>query len=77
MISLDGKQLRGSYDRRRQQSPLSVVSAWSTQNRMMLGLVKVEEKSNEIKAIPVLRLVARHQWSYHYYRRCWNPNEYC
>lgn len=31
-----------------------MVSAWSSENRLMLGQVKVEDKSNEIKAIPAL-----------------------
>lgn len=54
VIAIDGKQMRGSYHRRQKQSSLHVVSAWSSQNRIMLGQVKVEEKSNEITAIPVL-----------------------
>lgn len=54
IIPIDGKSLKGSYDRNRRQSSLHTVSAWATENRLMLGQVKVEDKSNEIKAIPAL-----------------------
>ncbi len=54
VIPIDGKTMRGSYDRGLQQSALHVVSAWSSENRLMLGQMKVNEKSNEIKAIPAL-----------------------
>jgi predicted transposase YbfD/YdcC len=54
VIALDGKQSRGSYDRNRNQSALHVVSAWANENRLMLGQVKVKDKSNEISAIPSL-----------------------
>jgi predicted transposase YbfD/YdcC len=54
VIPIDGKTLKGSYDRNKKQSSLHMVSAWATENRLMLGQVKVEDKSNEIKAIPAL-----------------------
>jgi predicted transposase YbfD/YdcC len=54
VIPIDGKTLKGSYDRNKKQSSLHLVSAWATENRLMLGQVKVESKSNEIKAIPAL-----------------------
>ena len=54
MIPIDGKRLKGSYDRSKNQSALHVVSAWASENRFMLGQVKVENKSNEITAIPAL-----------------------
>ena len=54
VVSLDGKTMRGSYDRISSQSALHVVSAWATENRLMLGQVKVDSKSNEITAIPGL-----------------------
>ena len=53
-IAIDGKQSRGSYDRNASKSALHVVSAWASENRLMLGQVKVEDKSNEITAIPAL-----------------------
>jgi predicted transposase YbfD/YdcC len=54
VIPIDGKRLRGSYDREQHQSALQVVSAWASENRILLGQVKVDDKSNEIKAIPAL-----------------------
>lgn len=54
VIAIDGKQSRGSYDRNTKKSALHVVSAWASENRLMLGQVKVEDKSNEITAIPAL-----------------------
>ena len=54
VIPIDGKSVRGSYDRNKKQSALHLVSAWSSEHRLMLGQVKVENKSNEITAIPSL-----------------------
>lgn len=54
VIAIDGKQLRGSVDRFESQSVINVVSAWATANELVLGQVKVDEKSNEITAIPRL-----------------------
>ena len=54
VIPIDGKCLKGSYDRNRKQSALHVVSAWASEHRLVLGQVKVESKSNEITAIPAL-----------------------
>ena len=54
-VSIDGKVLKGSARKRKQISPISLVSAWCTENSgLMLGQVKTENKSNEIKAIPEL-----------------------
>lgn len=54
VIAIDGKQSKGSYDRNQKKSALHVVSAWANQNRLMLGQIKVKDKSNEITAIPAL-----------------------
>ena len=54
LISLDGKTLRGSYERGGKQGMIHMVSAWTSQNRLVLGQRKVNEKSNEITAIPEL-----------------------
>ncbi len=54
IIAIDGKTLRGSANRRKKQPALHLVSAWATQNRVVLGQVRTEEKSNEIEAIPRL-----------------------
>ena len=53
-IAIDGKTLRHSFDRKREQSPLHVVSAWACEHRLVLGQVAVDSKSNEITAIPAL-----------------------
>ena len=54
MIPIDGKTLKGSYDRIKGQSALHLVSAWASEHRLLLGQLKVESKTNEIKAIPAL-----------------------
>ena len=54
VIPIDGKSIKGSYDRNKKQSALHVVSAWASEHRLMLGQVKVANKSNEITAIPAL-----------------------
>ncbi len=54
VIPIDGKTVRGSYERNGEQSALHLVSAWASENRLFLGQVKVEDKSNEITAIPAL-----------------------
>lgn len=53
-MPIDGKSVKGSYDRNKKQSALHLVSAWASEHRLMLGQVKVEDKSNEITAIPAL-----------------------
>ena len=54
VIAIDGKQLHGSQDAGNGQAALDMVSAWATANQLVLGQVKVEDKSNEIPAIPRL-----------------------
>jgi predicted transposase YbfD/YdcC len=54
VIAVDGKTVRASLDRARGKNPLHVVSAWASTNRVVLGEVMVDEKSNEITAIPKL-----------------------
>jgi predicted transposase YbfD/YdcC len=54
VIAIDGKQPRGSRDRRAGKSAITMVSAWAKENRLVLGQVKTAEKSNEITAIPQL-----------------------
>ena len=54
LISIDGKTVRRSLDKRNNKFPIHIVSAWSSRNRISLGQIKVEEKSNEITAIPEL-----------------------
>jgi predicted transposase YbfD/YdcC len=51
-VAIDGKTLRGSGSAT--LGPLHLVSAWATAQRLSLGQVAVDAKSNEITAIPVL-----------------------
>jgi predicted transposase YbfD/YdcC len=53
-VAIDGKSLRRSHDRSSMKKMLHSVSAWSATNRLMLGQLAVDEKSNEITAIPKL-----------------------
>ena len=53
-IALDGKMLRRSHDHTNGKKALHMVSAWSSENRIVLGQEKVRDKSNEIIAIPEL-----------------------
>lgn len=58
VIAIDGKTLRRSHNRSAGKGAIHLVSAWATGNRLTLGQVKVEGKSNEITAIPeMLRLL--------------------
>ena len=54
LIAIDGKTVRGSYDRRDAKAAIHMVSAWATENKLSLGQVVADEKSNEITAIPEL-----------------------
>lgn len=54
VVAIDGKQLRRSTDQAAGKNPINMVSAWAEANRLVLGQVRVDEKSNEITAIPVL-----------------------
>jgi len=54
VIAIDGKTLRAAYERGGKSSMIHMVSAWAVENRLVLGQRKVDEKSNEITAIPEL-----------------------
>ncbi len=54
VIPIDGKTIRGSYDRNQGKSALHVISAWASEQRLVLAQLKVDDKSNEITAIPAL-----------------------
>jgi predicted transposase YbfD/YdcC len=54
VIAIDGKQLRRSHDKTLGKKAIHMVSAWATENHLVLGQVKVKTKSNEITAIPAL-----------------------
>lgn len=54
VIAIDGKNLRRSHDHDAGKAAIYMVSAWATQNQLVLGQTKVADKSNEITAIPEL-----------------------
>lgn len=54
IIAIDGKTIRGSYDKNKRKGAIHMVSAFSTEYGVVLGQVKTEAKSNEITAIPEL-----------------------
>jgi predicted transposase YbfD/YdcC len=54
VVAIDGKTIRRSFERASGRAAIHMVSAWATKNRVVLGQVKTEDKSNEITAIPRL-----------------------
>lgn len=54
VVAIDGKTVRRSFDRGREQTPLHLVSAWASERGLALGQRRVDDKSNEITAIPEL-----------------------
>ncbi len=54
VVAIDGKTLQGSYNREDRASTIHMISAYASSNKLVLGQLKTEEKSNEITAIPEL-----------------------
>lgn len=54
VIAVDGKTLRRSHDKGLGRGAIDMVSAWAATNHLVLGQTKVDDKSNEITAIPEL-----------------------
>ncbi len=54
VIAIDGKTVRGSHNRTLGKQAIHMVSAWASANGLVLGQRKVDDKSNEITAIPEL-----------------------
>ena len=54
VIAIDGKSMRRSFDKASGKSPLHMVSAWCCEQRLVLGQLATDAKSNEITAIPKL-----------------------
>ncbi len=54
IIAIDGKTCRRSHDRANGKKAIHMVNAWAVHNHLVLGQVKTDDKSNEIKAIPEL-----------------------
>ncbi len=58
VISIDGKTLRHSFDTAKDKPAIHMISAFASEARLVLGQRKVDDKSNEITAIPeLLRLL--------------------
>jgi predicted transposase YbfD/YdcC len=53
-VNIDGKTPRGSHDRTNGKSAIHMVSAWVSELNLVLGQLKIDDKSNEITAIPEL-----------------------
>lgn len=54
IVSLDGKTIRHSLDNADSKGPIHIVSAWASANELVLAQFKVDDKSNEITALPEL-----------------------
>ena len=54
VVAIDGKTLRGCHDRAQGRAPLHMVSAWASENHLVLGQTRTSAHSNEITAIPEL-----------------------
>lgn len=54
VVSIDGKTLKHSYDKNHGKTAIQIVSAWASEQRLVLGQRQVDKKSNEITAIPEL-----------------------
>jgi predicted transposase YbfD/YdcC len=57
IVAIDGKRLRRSHDKTLGKKAIHMVSAWANANHLVLGQRKVDDKSNEITAIPELLAV--------------------
>jgi len=59
VVAIDGKVLRRSFDRASGKSALHMVSAWGSEQRLVLAQIATDVKSNEITAVPrLLRMLA-------------------
>ena len=54
VVAIDGKTLRRSFDTTTGKAAIHMISAWSCEQHLVLGQCKVDDKSNEITAIPKL-----------------------
>ena len=54
VVAIDGKTLRGCHDRSNGRAALHMVSAWASENHLVLGQTRTADHSNEITAIPKL-----------------------
>ncbi|MFN8469930.1 MAG: ISAs1 family transposase [Caldilineaceae bacterium] len=54
VVAIDGIVVQRSFENCPQQGPLHLVSAWATENNVVLAQLRVDEKANEIVAVPEL-----------------------
>jgi transcription elongation factor len=54
VVAIDGKTLSSSYKRGDRQSTIHMINAFACANKVVMGQLKTEQKSNEINAIPAL-----------------------
>jgi Transposase DDE domain. len=54
VVAIDGKTMRGTADESAGKKAIHIVNAWCSENKMILGQVKTDDKSNEITAVPEL-----------------------
>jgi predicted transposase YbfD/YdcC len=54
VVAIDGKTARRSFDRQNGRAPLHLISAWACETRLVLGQLRVDDKANEIPALPAL-----------------------
>lgn len=54
VVAIDGKTMRGTADESANKKAIHIVNAWRSDNKMILGQVKTNDKSNEITAVPEL-----------------------
>jgi predicted transposase YbfD/YdcC len=59
VVAIDGKVLRRLFDRASGKSALHMVSAWGSEQRLVLAQIATDARSNEITAVPrLLRMLA-------------------
>lgn len=54
LVALDGKTVRRSVDSANGRGPIHIVSAWAAENELVLAQMRVDDKSNEIVALPAV-----------------------
>ncbi|KAF0245756.1 MAG: ISAs1 family transposase [bacterium] len=54
VIAIDGKTLRRAHNKQIGKTAIHIVSAWANSNKLVIGQIKTEEKSNKITVIPEL-----------------------
>ena len=60
-VAIDGKTARRSYDKGKNKGAIHMVSAWCSEQGMVLGQLKTEEKSNIISKELALKLYGKWQ----------------